>query len=178
MDCTLPYIPERLHTKDREPIPEFFLQEHLYRRCSPAEKENPFANISLVDLSVNRSGKVSNSLCQLDDVLYNTAPSAESTEERLQGKVIVNLEILEIATGGTYEKVLVQGSNNCSIYLKHKPEACNYAHATFVFYSNDVEVQFDNWKQTLGSNAQKYLRTMCRQELAKMILREEIRINW
>ena len=93
-------------------------------------------------------------------------------------KVVVTLEILEIAESHTYEKPFTYNRDKCIIYLKHKPEACNYAHAAFELHINDTEVTFQNWKETLGSKAQKHLRTMCRQELAKMILREEVKINW
>jgi hypothetical protein len=176
--CLLTYIPEYLHTNEREPITEFYLHEHLYRRCSPEEKENPFAKISLVDLSVNRRGSKENILCSPSDVLYNMNPDINNNKEQVENQVVVILEIFEIATCNTYDKLLTHGNNSCIIYLRHKPESCNYAHAAFELYYNGKELTFDNYKTLLGTNAQNKLRTKCRQELATMILREEVRIHW
>lgn len=176
MDCPLDYIPDRLHTNDRQPINEFGLHELLFRRCKLEEKENPFAKISLVDLSVNRQGEIGEELCKPDDVLFNTHPEEGHIQARFDDQVIVVLEILEIAPSNTYEKLFEEDANNCRIILRHRPDPCNFSHSAFEIFYNQTEVTYENWKNTLGKNNK--LRTKCRQEMAKMILREEVRINW
>lgn len=147
----------------------------MYRRCKPEEKENPFGHISLVDLSVNRQG-TTELLSEAKDVLLNTSPTEKKPQQRFSELAIVTLEIKELAGCGTYDKAELIGENFCIIYLVHRPEPCNYAHAAFEIYYNGREVTFNNYKKTLGKNNK--LRTWCKQQLANMIVKEEVRLNW
>lgn len=99
------------------------------------------------------------------------------------------MQILELNEHLQYEKQIdgIQvGSNGeqnniyCTIKLKHKSEDCNYAHSAFEFYYDDEEVTWENYKATLGKENKGHskLRTKCKTEISKMILKEEVRINW
>lgn len=68
--CTLPHIPERLHTKERLALEEFFIGEELYWRCKP-EIELPYFEIKLSDVSHNRQGHSENIISESLDVLWN-----------------------------------------------------------------------------------------------------------
>ena len=87
MACILSYIPERLRSNGRASVNKFDIGEHLYRRCNDKVKANPFSEISLIDISVNRSGIPIGNFSYPNDVLFNTAP------ERYDGREIINEEI-------------------------------------------------------------------------------------
>lgn len=182
MSCQIPYIPERLHINNRPHVGEFFYGEILYRRCPKDKVKNPFDGISLVDLSVNRQGApLDEPLCEPGDVLFNMVPE-NGKGERLD-EAVVPLKILELDEEKQYLKSQsattsgeVPVTNNCTIHLRHKVEPCNYAHAAFEVYYNGEEMTFDNYKQTLKKNT--LLRTWCKNEISKMILHEEVWINW
>ncbi len=69
--CDLPHIPERLHSKGRPTLEEFFIEEELYWRCKP-EIDLPYQEISLTEISHNRQDKSENPLSISTDVLWNT----------------------------------------------------------------------------------------------------------
>ena len=69
-ECPLPYIPSRLQIKNRLRIEQFEIGEFLYLRCKPEVLNNPYRDISITELSHNRSGLKDNILCNPDDVLY------------------------------------------------------------------------------------------------------------
>lgn len=180
MGCDIPYIPVRLHTAGRPDLPAFSIGELLYRRSpNPA---SPFDGISLVDLSVNRQGSAQAPLCEPDDVLFNFNPG-NNKGPRLKEHIVI-LEIKELTPERIYEKeqkyplqieeyALV---HNCRMRLCHRKEECNYAHCAFEIFFDGVEMTFGNYKQHLGKH--KQLRTWCKNELAKMIIKREVRINW
>lgn len=181
-ECSLLRIPPRLHSNGRAALPHFEVGERLYRRCKTDEIENPFAKISLVDLSVNREGpKEVAPLCEPQDVLRDF--SAESAEEwLLAGEVAVSLELMEINEEGTYRyKSELPGAPalataTCVLHLAHDQEPCNYSHSAFKLFLNGVEVSFDNYEEKEGLGAKKYrkFRTQCRFELGKMLLKGQI----
>lgn len=182
MPCTIPYIPERLHTNERPDIPGFSLGEQLYRRCKEEEKSNPFDTINLIDVSVNRQGPNGNPLSQPDDVLLNDTP--ENGKGEVYNLTICYMTIMELDENNQYHKVNYQvtvkneneETDSCTIFLKHKKLDCNYAHCAFEIFYNDVEMTQLNYKKTLKKNTK--LKTWCKNELSKMILKEEVRINW
>lgn len=185
--CELVYIPCHLVKNGRKNLDKFFLGEFLYYRCEEAVKSNPFDKISLIDLSHNRSGTWFNFLSKPEDVLYNTNP--------LKPEQIIDLSIaclkIEELIDNAYIKEIKEPADNpatpiipeqlvCVIKLKHKPIECNYSHCAFEFYLNNTEVTFDNYRTTLGhksSNPTK-IRTRCKHEISKMIIKEVVRINF
>lgn len=189
MPCILHYIPPHLVKNGREPLALFYIGEFLYYRCEEAVKLNPFDSISLVDLSNNRSGSQANFLSYPEDVLYNTNPTALKPQEKFDKLSIVCLEIVELENN-SYRKEFKEPvnlpipnptniqQNVCVINLKHKPIECNYSHCTFEFHFNTIEVTFENYKTTLGAKANKIIRTKCKQEISKMIIKEVIRVNF
>lgn len=183
MPCHLPYIPQRLHCNGRPDINQFYLHEYLFRRCLEKDKENPFLTISLVDVSVNRSGPPDNILSVPGDVLFNTSPGKYGDTERLN-MAVTPLQITELTENNNYIKrqTIVKELKNqpnehtCSINLRHKKEECMYPHCAFEIYYDDIELTFENHDDLIGRN--KHLRTWCKNELAKMIIKEEVRITW
>ncbi len=180
MGCKIDYIPSRLHTNNRQDINEFYIAERLFRRCKEEEKINPFDTISLSDVSVNREGSGDNKLSLPEDVLYNMNPDNGKGEKL--NLSISYLNILELNNQNQYFKILCSYNVNtsltdiCQICLKHKKEDCNYSHSAFVFCYNGVEISnFEIYKNTWKN---KKLRTKCKNELSKMIIKEEVRINW
>jgi hypothetical protein len=181
-ECSLLQIPPRLHANGRAALLRFEVGERLYRRCKPDEIENPFAKISLVDLSVNREGpKEVAPLCEPQDVLRDF--SAESAEEWLPaGEVAVALEVMEVNEEGTYryESELpgspAPATATCVLQLAHDQEPCNYSHSAFKLFLNADEVTFDNYDEKEGLGAKKYrkFRTQCRFELGQMLLKGQI----
>jgi len=186
--CTLNYIPQRLLPNGRQNLPTFELGERLYRRCkNEAELTDPFSNISLVDISVNRSG-FNNCLSVLSDVLYNTHPKEGLTNE-IFDLPVAELMIEQLDEVGKYVKEF-EGSkldaNNQStsikvrLELKHKLHECNYPHCAFEFHYNGIEVTMANYKETLGhkSGGVQKIRTLCKHELSRIILGRILRIHW
>jgi hypothetical protein len=169
---------------DRTEHQAFYIDELIFRRCKEHEKLDPFNSISLADVSVNRAGTDANFFCHRDDTLFNTNPE-NGKGEVIQNEVVCDLIIKELIDSQyfkilEFEKKLEDGSTTkdvCSILLKHKPDKCNYAHCAFVFCYNGVEIStFEIYKQTLKKN--NPLKTLCKNELAKLIVKEEIRINF
>lgn len=188
--CQLAYIPDRLIPNGRQILETFSIGEFLYHRCKEQVKSDPFNSISLVDLSVNRSGIAENVLSIPADVLFNTNPTIEKVEEVFD-LAICSMEIMELNDGKKYikeltEPPLIEGEQStagqlvCIIYLKHKPDKCNYSHSSFEFYFNGEEVTFANYDTTLGrgNSPTRKLRTRCKHEISKMIIKEELKINF
>lgn len=178
-DCSLPQIPARLHANGRPELPLFEIGEQLYRRCKPVEVENPFASLSLVDLSVNRTGPADIApLCEEVDVLRNF--SSENEEEWIQNEVAVSMVIKELNEVGTYSYVTtlpdggVPVTDTCVLTLAHDQIPCNYAHSAFQLRLNGKEVTFGNYKDSLGDKKYRKFRDKCRFELGKMIIKGEI----
>lgn len=190
MCCQLEYIPDHLKQAKRPVLEEFSIGEILYHRCTEEKKLDPFDKISLVDVSVNRSGTIENKLSQPEDVLFNINPTPEKPFQKYDLSIAC-LEIKELNEENKYIKEVTEPPSTpeepnpdnqlkAEIKLKHKPEECNYSHSACEFYFNNVEVTYENWSVTLGRDNGKTrkLRTRCKQAIAIMILQEVVRINW
>jgi len=111
--CSLNYIPERLHQNDKLPINFFEVGEFLYRRCDKKDLDNPFKTISITELSHNRSGLKGNVFCNEPDVLFNI--NADEVIEKYNDKVVCVLEIKNLNENNTYKKTYTQEKNNITI---------------------------------------------------------------
>lgn len=172
--CTLPYIPERLHTKEKPALEEFFIGEELYWRCKP-KIELPYFAITLSNVSHNRQGHSENIISESLDVLWNTDPDEDF--EKYDYDIVV-LKIKELLPNHTFSKQFEEDSYKVSMSLIHEPINCNYAHTIFKFiFQLDTEVTFENYKQTLGHKKAKKVRSLCKLKLHEMIIRKELRIN-
>lgn len=175
MSCPLDYIPNHLHTNNRPDINYFSIGENLFRRCKEEDKNNPFDSISLVDLSINRRGPNQNLiLCDPNDVLYNTNPT--NGKGNIINESISCLEIKELNDINEYEKIHTHDELKCKIHLKHDKTPCMYSHCSFKIYYNDIETTYENYNKGLKKNNK--LRIWCKNELAKMYIKEEVRLNW
>lgn len=165
-DCKIPYIPERLHRKDRGLIEEFYNDELLYRRSKKSEVNSPF-QITLTDLSVNRQGAQTCILSEADDVLF----SLDLDDENVTyiGMEVVKMKVLNVDNQyKTYRFV----DGPVKMQLLHNPLDCNYSHSVFRVWYNDQIITFGNWNESLGVKSARGYRTLLRNELGKMIIRE------
>jgi len=177
-NCTLNYIPKPLHWNEKPVLTEFQVGDLIFRRCNPNELENPFKSISLRDISNNLGTNLGNIISEKDDVLFNIVPEDEI--EKYAGKVVCVLEIKSLTQNNQYEKNFFElkdgNNNNCTMQLIHDPLCCMYPHCIFRIWVNNVVVTKENYEVTL-SKLNK-LRTAIRQELATMIRRNAIDINF
>jgi len=175
-ECSLPYIPVRLHQQNKLNINQFEVGEFLYRRCNELELENPFATITLTELSHNRGGFNENILCNPEDVLFSIR---EEEEFEKYDKVVCSLRIRDLNKDNGYKKEYNEVKNNqtisCTIELFHEPEPCMYPHCVFRIKLGDVIVIFDNNKQTLKNY--NIIRNSLREELASMIVKRQVSQN-
>lgn len=145
--CSLAYIPEHLHWNDKPIITDFYHDELLYRRSDIGSYHNPFAKISLVDLSFNRSGAKNEPLCSPQDVLWNID---ESKSFQKYDMTVVSLRINKINLDSEYKKTFYFENESTEMQLVHEPCDCNYPHSMFVFNFQGQSVCFENYDQTLG----------------------------
>ncbi len=174
--CNLKHIPERLHAAGRSDIQNFEIGEELYRRCKPEHLINPFASISLRDISINRQGLKLQKLSNPEDVLLNL--NLERNPDEILKESVCILVVKELE-GNTYRKEAVDLKTK--ITLLHDQLACNYAHCVFQIEFDGKVVLEDNYDQTINNKKDKTAskgRTWCRQELAEMIIKREVKINW
>ena len=154
-----------------------FRGEFMYRRCKPEDIENPFMNISITELSHNRSGSKNSILSIPEDVLFNIVPSQD--KEKHEDLVVAKLMIVSLNEENKYLKQYEQikdGQKSIArMELLHEPEPCIYPHCVFRVWINDNMVTYDNYKFTL--NKLKQLKTEIKEELASMIIREQISQN-
>ncbi len=179
--CLLDYIPERLHWKEgREIIQSWAINDILYRRTKKSLLENPFASISLVDLSHNIGTNHGIKISEKEDVLYNIKEEEELIK---YSQEVIGLKIITLNKRNTYDKFYTDIKNDhlrVRIRIVHDPVKCMYPHCVFQFFIFDevnqegIEITFDNYKRNLGKKKFSRLRTSLRQELAKMIIRESI----
>jgi hypothetical protein len=178
LDCTLNYIPKSLHWNEKPVLTEFQVGDLIFRRCNHQELENPFKTISLRDISNNLGTNFGKIISEKDDVLFNIVPEDEI--EKYAGKVVCNLEIKSLTLNNQYEKNFLEikdgKNNNCTMQLIHDPLHCMYPHCIFRIWVNNIVVTKENYEVTL-SKLNK-LRTYIRQELATMIRRNAIEINF
>lgn len=178
--CNLEYIPERLHTsEDRDIIDVFYVSDTLYRRASDQILENPYASVTLSDLSHNIGINNNVELSKKSDVLYSIL---EEKDIQVYDLNVVTLKIISLNDNNQYDKTFVCAKNEglkVRLLLSHSPVCCMYPHCVFRFFvyndeGNEVEVSIENSLKTLKLNKYKYLRDRLRHELSLMIIREAI----
>src|ERR1017187_2474609 len=132
-NCTLTYMPSRLHTYNKAVIERFGIGEFLYRRCNPEEIENPFKRITIGELSHNRGGLMNDVLCNPDDVLFSIR--ANEDFQNYKEKVVCILEIKNLNSENKYKKQYTQKKDNIDFVgvmeLLHDPVPCMYPHCVF-----------------------------------------------
>ncbi len=167
MSCDLGYIPGHLKMELKPVVPNFSVGEELFYRADPAKCKIPYDNISLRDISHNRSFMPPSST--LDDVLFNIDPTKNF--EKYNDKVVVVLRIASLPNGQTYTKEFKtdDGASVVVITLKHDPHPCMYPHSVFEITVNGIIVDSDNYSQTLNTKPLKKVRSRIRQELSSMI---------
>ncbi len=174
MSCTLQHIPERLHKKSRPRLDIFEVGEEIYRRSDLEHLDNPFASISLRDISVNRQGLKENILSNAEDVLISTISNGI---ERYDSEICI-LKIKDLSEEGTYDKTFIEekedAEHTARIMLMHDPIPCMYPHCEFRLWFDAIHVSKDNYSETIGSKKYKKLRNQLRQSLAVMIIQREI----
>ena len=173
-ECKIPYIPSRLQTNDRPVIEHFEVGECLYMRCKADALNNPYKDISITELSHNRSGLKENILCNPDDVLYSIKEEEEF--EKYESRVVCTLEIIHLTINNSYKKVYTENKNG-TIYtgileLLHEPESCMYPHCVFRVWLNGEKVTYNNYKSTLSKVQQ--IKTRMKEELVSMIRRRQV----
>lgn len=178
MDCTLPYIPEHLHFKDKPVINTFSLGEKLFYRCLPQNLQKPYDSINLKDISHNRNF-CDDTLYGNDCVKFNIDPLNQF--EKYDAYNIVTLLIRNLDNNLTYSKCFTktnqeQKSYNILVYLKHDPITCMYPHSVFEIKLDGVVVTTVNYKDTIGKGNKFFsnIRSEIRQELTSIIQNETI----
>jgi hypothetical protein len=137
-ECTIAHIPPRLLTAKREPSQIFEVGEKLFRRSTKEELENPFARISLYDISHNREGVKGAVLSEPADVLYCFDPLLPQIKYELE---ICILEIVTLNPEFRYCKIFtdpLKESITAMVQLFHDPVACMYPHSVF-------QIPFSTW---------------------------------
>ncbi len=173
MQCNLEYIPVRLRTLDKASLDTFSVGENLYYRCKLDVLENPYKGISVAEVSHNRSGE-NNSISNAEDVLFNVVPELDFEKHELE---ICVLEIKDLNPESKYHKKFPPEPDpkivaTATMDLLHDPHPCMYPHSIFRVHLDGELITMDNYKTTLNKSPQ--IRSMIKQELAKMILRREV----
>jgi hypothetical protein len=178
--CQTTYIPKHLHQNNKQVIPDFQDSETLFWRRGKNTKASPYSEVSLFDISCNRSGIAPNIISYQEDVLWNIEPNA--TNQRYVSEIIT-LIIRRIFPQNPPSKPIIHPSDadnpnprTVVMSLVHAPLPCNYAHSMFVFELAGVMVTKNNYNKTFDGKPLKKLRMACRDELNKAILRNEIEI--
>lgn len=181
--CNLEYIPERLHNSENNNIIDvFYVSDILYRRASDQILENPYASVTLSDLSHNIGTNNNVVLSEKDDVLFSIL---EEEDLQVYNLNVVTLKVISLNKDGQYDKVFECDKNKglkVRLLLSHNPVCCMYPHCVFRFFvynddGKEVEVSFENYPMTLKLKKFKYLRDRLRHELSLMIIREVISYN-
>jgi hypothetical protein len=171
MSCTLRHIPQRLHSNDRPIINEFVVGEEIYRRCKKEELENPFVNISIADVSVNRQGKPIE-ISIPEDVLINILECGAEN----YNLEICKLKIISLLDNHTFDKKFSEEKDGIThiaqMKLVHDPHHCMYPHCEFRVWLNNEHLTMSNFSDKLKKL--KVIKAALRQELAKMIIQKEI----
>lgn len=179
--CELDYIPDRLKSTETSPsYNEFAVNDILYRRVTDLQLENPYGTIKFADLSHNIGTNLGKEVSKSKDVLYSILEDEDF--EMYEGKIPLELKVVSLDDEGNYNKVFTCDKNEGKVVrvkLLHTPECCMHPHCVFQFFiidsdGNEIEVTFDDYKKTLGSNSFKFLRDKLRHEFSLMIVRKEI----
>jgi hypothetical protein len=178
--CPLDHIPNRLQWGLKRRKNNFYLGEELYWRCNPnkIDSENPYSDISLFDVSINRQGNPKKPICIDRDVLFNIEGKGITLYE--QG--IITLKIKELSNPYNYRKKFQESfpnSEDDKIYivnmeLIHKPLQCMFPHSVFQFTFENVAVTKENYGNGFGKSNRTLskLRQKCKAELLGMIIKE------
>ncbi len=173
-ECTLDYIPDRLVMGDKPVIDTFEVGEYLYRRCHPADLENPFRTISPIELSHNRAGLKQEVLCNPDDVLFSINEGEEF--HTYESMVVCTLEIKTLTQNNIYCKQYTQKKDEkditATLELLHDPEPCMYPHSVFRVKINGETITLQNYKETLKKLNE--IRNQIKDEIVSMIKRREV----
>lgn len=173
--CLLAHIPKKLHQRGRKTCNKFYINEEIYRRCPNDLLENPFGSITLSDISLNRQGKNTNSPISVpDDVLLNIIEKTGNNVPKYHESIVV-LKIKRLLKNNSFKKIITESGNVLYMNLKHDPVPCNYSHTVFELTLNKTIVTYSNYDETLGKKKYKRIRQDCRLQIAKMIIRREIR---
>lgn len=181
--CQLSHVPKRLHWDGKTIIYNFFHEEKLYWRRKKEDilkdNDNPFLSIKLADVSVNRSGKSGLLFSFPEDTLINIT---DSENTHYKGFDVLELSINKIDFHTQTKKIFVEPQNvdfNEKQYivemcLIHDPLDCNRAHSMFRFKFDGQFVNFEDYSNSFGISKPKsikILRSSCKDELRKMIMR-------
>ncbi len=170
-DCCIKHIPTRLHSKDKLQIDLFEDGELLYRRCSAKLLENPYATISLTELSHNRSGHKNEIISNRDDVLYNIVSETPERYSTYENGEKIEVCVLKVKNPDNTIQY-IKHFGDYELMLLHDPVPCMYPHCIFRIAHLGTKVTFENYKDTLKKD--KIERNQIRHELSGMIIREEI----
>ena len=153
--------------ESRPVISTFSVGEELYYRTDPKKIKKPYDDISLYDISHNRSFLPQTSV--KDDVLYNIKPG--DVEEKYTDKEVVVLLIGNLNNAITFVKEFKteDESHRVVITLKHSPVECMYPHSVFEITVNEIVIDSENYKAFFGIKSLKNIRGRIRQELTSMI---------
>src|SRR4051812_16203925 len=125
--CQLNYIPERLHTNNREANEVFYVGELLFFRCPLEKLPNPYLSITLTELSHNRRGIHEAPISESDDVLYNTR--SDKNFERHEDTCVITISIVDLDKNNQFDKRFIDKNNNhARIKLLHDPVPCMFPH--------------------------------------------------
>jgi hypothetical protein len=167
--CQLNYIPERLHTNDREPLQIFIVGEFLYRRCKPEDLSNPYNSVSLAELSHNRAGNERNRISEASDVLFNIVLALGF--ERYDDMVACPIRIKDLDQHGQYDKSFSDDKGNIArIRLLHEPDPCMFPHCVFRVWYNEEVAELDNRNYTRNGK----IRIQLKHELASMLYNQTL----
>ncbi|HUZ60475.1 MAG TPA: hypothetical protein VMU83_17020 [Hanamia sp.] len=173
-ECLLHYIPNPLHTNERQIIDEFEVNENLYKRCKAEDLKNPYRADTLSELSHNRSWLIGDILCNPDDVLYNIKPG--ENDEKYEDLKVCTIRIKDLNKKNRYKKNFSEIKNgeifNAVIELLHDPIPCMYPHSVFRIWLNGEIITYENYTRTLKRVHQ--IRNSIREELASMIRKKEL----
>lgn len=125
--CNISYIPEYLHENEKPLIPHFSMSEKLFWRLGKKSSFAPYSDISLYDVSCNRSGDDANILSHQEDVLWNIDP--DKPFQKYQSEV-VTLSIRKIYPESPTIKQIIDEPPTTGLLvvmtLIHHPLPCNY----------------------------------------------------
>ena len=171
-DCSLTYIPQRLHSFGKDIVNQFNIGEELYYRCNIEECTKPYQKLSkLYDISHNRNFSDSESFPK-EDVLFDIR--IHNTREIIPDKHINVSIIKSLSDNHTFERNFESvDDSSVIVYIKliHNPLPCMFSHCVFEISINDIVISDENFATTLGKDNKlnKNLRRDIRQELTSII---------
>lgn len=144
--CDLPYIPLELHSDGKPLIKEFAIGDIVYRRCKEEELENPFAGISLTELSHNLGTNKTAKISEKTDVLYSIKAEDDFETYTLE---VCTLKIISLNPANVYSKPFEENKGGvkhiAEIEFLHDPVSCMYPHCIFRIWLNGEIVTHENY---------------------------------